>query len=89
MNRKESTPGARRLTFAIFRYALAPALVAGALGSDLFPAERCFDGRISILLHCRRGECTWFGGKWPGVDRCHPQRTLAVEYFFMPPISFF
>ena len=84
MNRKESTPGARRLTFAIFRYALAPALVAGALALTFF-LQSVVSTAGFLFFYIAVVASAWFGGKWPGWIAVI-LGTLAVEYFFMPPI---
>jgi len=72
---------------AVFRYGLALALVAVALGlTQLLQNAVSLTGYIFFYTAVVAG--SWFGGRWPGALTVILS-ALAVEYFFMPPIHTF
>lgn len=83
----ESIPGARRLTFALFRYALAVALVTAALGLT-FLLQSIVSTAGYIFFYIAVVVSAWFGGKWSG-GLAVILSALAVGYFFTPPIYSF
>ncbi len=83
----ESTAAARRLPSALPGFGLAIALVAGALGLTLF-LQNVVSTAGYLFFYTAVVASAWFGGKrsgWLAVILS----TLAVAYFFMPPIYSF
>ena len=87
MIRTEGTPGARRLASALLGYGLAVALVAAALGLTLL-LQNVVSTAGYMFFYAAVVASAWFGGKWPG-GLAVILSTLAVEYFFMPPVHSF
>jgi C4-dicarboxylate-specific signal transduction histidine kinase len=87
MIRTESIPVARRSASAILSYGLAVALVAAALGLTVL-LQHVVSTAGYIFLYAAVAVSTWFGGKWSG-GLAVILSTLAVAYFFMPPIYSF
>jgi C4-dicarboxylate-specific signal transduction histidine kinase len=83
----ESNPGARRLASVIFRYGLAMALVAAALGLTFLLLSVVSTAGF-LFFYTAVVASAWFGGKWPGWLAVILS-ALAVEYFFMAPIHSF
>jgi C4-dicarboxylate-specific signal transduction histidine kinase len=83
----ESIPGECRSTFAIWRYGLAVALVAGALSLTFF-LQSTVSTAGYLFFYIAVVASAWFGGKWPGWLAVILS-VLAVEYFFMAPIHSF
>jgi C4-dicarboxylate-specific signal transduction histidine kinase len=83
----ESTAAARRLPSALPGFGLAIVLVAGALGLTLF-LQNVVSTAGYLFFYTAVVASAWFGGKrsgWLAVILS----TLAVAYFFMPPIYSF
>lgn len=83
----ESNAGARRLAPAIFRNALAVALVAAAWGLTFF-LQSVISTAGFLFFYTAVVVSAWFGGKWAGLLAVILS-ALAVEYFFMAPIRSF
>jgi C4-dicarboxylate-specific signal transduction histidine kinase len=87
MIRAERISGGRRLASRVLPIGLAIALVAAALGLTLL-----LQGIVStagyVFFYVAVVAGTWFGGKWAG-SLAVILSTLAVAYFFMPPVYSF
>lgn len=83
----ESNAGVRRLTPAIFRSALAVALVAAAWGLTFF-LQSVISTAGFLFFYIAVVISAWFGGKWAGWLAVILS-ALTVEYFFMAPIRSF
>lgn len=77
----------RTLSSSLIRNGLAAALVAGALGLTLL-LQSIVPLTGYIFFYAAVVAASWFGGKWAG-GLAVVLSTLAVEYFFMPPIHSF
>ncbi|MGA2600988.1 MAG: ATP-binding protein [Bryobacteraceae bacterium] len=83
----ESIPGSRQLASTIFRWGLAVALVAAALGLT-FLLQSVVSTAGFLFFYIGVVTSTWFGGRWPGALAV-VLSALAVAYFFTPPLYSF
>ena len=83
----ESNPGGRRLPSAIFRYGLAIAFVAAALGLTML-LQSVISTAGYIFFYIAVVASAWFGGKLPGGVAV-VLSVLAVAYFFTAPLHSF
>jgi C4-dicarboxylate-specific signal transduction histidine kinase len=83
----ESVPTTRRLASTIFRFGLAVALVAAALGLTLL-LQSVVSTAGFLFFYIAVVASTWFAGRWPG-GLAVVLSALAVAYYFTPPIHSF
>jgi len=83
----EISPGARPLTSTLWRCALGVALVAAALGVTL-ALQSVVSTAGYVFFYAAVVASTWYCGKWAGAVTV-VLSTLAVAYFFIPPIHSF
>jgi C4-dicarboxylate-specific signal transduction histidine kinase len=83
----ESSPAASRITSALFSYGLAVVLVAAALVLTVL-LQNTVSTAGYIFVYAAVVASAWFSGKWPGW-LASILSTVAVAYFFMPPIYSF
>jgi len=81
------TPGPHTLRLALLSNGLAVALVAAALRLTLL-LQSSISLTGYIFFYAAVVAASWFGGKWSG-GLAVILSTLAVEYFFIPPIHSF
>jgi C4-dicarboxylate-specific signal transduction histidine kinase len=87
MNRKEAITRPRGIRDPLSAHGLAVVLVAGALGLT-FLLRSTVSTTGFIFFYTAVVAASWFGGKWPGCLAVILS-TLAVEYYFVPPIHSF
>jgi C4-dicarboxylate-specific signal transduction histidine kinase len=87
MNRTERSTAAPSLSSLLLRNALGVALVAVALGLTLL-LQSSVPLTGYIFFYAAVVAASWFGGRWPGALAVLLS-TLAVEYYFMPPLHSF
>jgi len=83
----ESSPGAHRLSFKLLRFGMAVLLVAASLVLT-FLLQSVVSTAGFIFFYTAVVVSAWFGGQWPGWLAVILS-TLAVEYFFIPPVHSF
>jgi len=83
----ESTPDAHRFPVALLRCGMAIVLVAVALGVTVL-LQSIVSTAGFIFFYVAVVASAWFGGTWSGWCAVLLS-TLAVEYFFIPPIHSF
>jgi signal transduction histidine kinase len=83
----ERIPSTRRIASTIFRFGLAVALVAIALGlTSLLQSAVSTAGYLFFYIAVV--VATWFAGRWPGALAV-VLSALAVAYYFTPPVHSF
>jgi len=87
MIRVEGISSARHLASSLLRCTLAVALVAAALAATIL-LQNIVSTTGFIFFYIAVVASTWFGGKLAG-GLSVILSTLAVEYYFMPPIHSF
>jgi C4-dicarboxylate-specific signal transduction histidine kinase len=83
----ERIVGTRTVTSALARYGLAIALVSAALGLTLL-LQSVVSTAGFLFFYIAVVASSWFSGTWSG-GLAVILSTLAVEYFFIPPIHSF
>jgi C4-dicarboxylate-specific signal transduction histidine kinase len=84
MTGKEGKSDTQRFGSQVLLHALAVVLIAAALAATLL-VKNVVSTAGFVFFYTAVVVTTWYGGKWAGALAVI-LATLAVEYFFMPPI---